>query len=92
MWVKMPVLNTGQRGHHYSPKLHPYCDISSGLEFWSCGQRLAGEPSLAPRGSERLGGGAYHWGRGDASAIVHIFPNFLGAKTLSFRGCVVQCA
>jgi hypothetical protein len=41
MWVGVPVLDTGQRGHHHLHKSDPSRDLSSslGLRLW--GQRLS---------------------------------------------------
>jgi hypothetical protein len=41
MWFGVPILDSGQRGHHHLYKSHPSRDLSSslGLRLW--GQRLS---------------------------------------------------
>ena len=41
MWFGVPVLDTGQRGHHHLHKFDPSRDLSSGLGLRLWGQRLS---------------------------------------------------
>ena len=45
MWVGVPVLDIGERGHHHLHKSHPSRDLCSGL--WL---RFRGSQGLKPRG------------------------------------------
>ena len=41
MWFGVPVLDTGQRGHHHHHKSDPSHDLSVGLGLRPWGQRLS---------------------------------------------------
>jgi hypothetical protein len=41
MWVRVPVLDSGERGHYHLHKLDPSRDLSSGLGLRLRSQRLS---------------------------------------------------
>lgn len=59
MWVGVPVLDIGERGHHHLHKSDPSRDLSSGL-----GLRLWGRQLLNLMIDGRLRTGVARWGIG----------------------------